>query len=679
MGQNNRLMNFFYNILDSILLEFADFSAFHFERPKVLWLVLLPILFLLFELFPARKTLDNTNKLRKFIDEHLIKHITNPFSTQKNYSRNLYFCLFFMLCITAIANPRWNYKEEEVFKPNVNLVLLLDVSKSMNVEDEKPNRIERAKQEIEDIIKSTEGASIGLIAFADNQHIIAPITDDKNALKYFLSAIDKSLFNERGSRIDKGIDAAARMLKQYKDGDNFIVILSDGGFESKKSYEDLLNENQNTNIIGIGFGGAQGAGIPDEQGGWIKDEMGKMVISKLDDVEFKKIVSNENYVKASYLDDDTKKIIDLIKNKTNHNNNKQKTDRVWNDRFYIPLIFAMLIFLFKFRKSAAFPVVLIILCLPNASFAADKKPTSAINIENIKHEILQKFSKYFKNEDQQAAENFNANNYGEAATNFKSPYNKGLAEFKGGNLQQSAADFDSYIANIQNDKNANNLKADALYNKANAQIFMPDVEASIKTYEQALSLNPNHTLAKHNLEIAKKILEQKKKQEEQQKQQQEKNNKNNKNKKDKNKNSDDKKESDSQDQNKDENKNDNSQQNSNDKNNQQSQSENNKGDKKPDSENQPDEQNKQNGEEDKDKSNQPPSTQNESSNKENGKENKNDKNNAKSSQQRKTSLDTNAEEMMNRLKNDPSELLKRRFQMNKNQDNENTSGGNRPW
>jgi Ca-activated chloride channel family protein len=657
------------NSLFDIIVNF-DVNLFNFERPKVLWLLLLAVVFILLEYFPSRRNVDNKRLLKKFIDSHLIKYLAKPVNVKANFSKTIYFTICYVLIVLAIANPRWDYRSEEIFQPNVNVVLLLDVSRSMNAQDERPSRLERAKQEIEDLLNSKVKARYGLIAFADNAHIITPITDDKNAFKYFLSAIDESIFTENASRVDKGIAAAMRMLSTYKDGSNYIIILSDGGFEVRQSYSELKSSTKDVGVIGLGFGSDVGAPIPDGIGSWIKDERGTMITTKLEKQEFLKLVEQNDFIKATYLDDDTEMLTKLIDQTSSSGSTSVKTDRVWNDRFYIPLALAMLMFLFKFRKGLSFPLILLCL-LPYNSYAADTKPqaqNSGFSWPRIKQELAESFSfkEYFLSPDQKAEENFNSKNYTQAADGFESDYNKGVALYKAGNLKDAEDLFS---------KNPN--EASNLYNAGNSQIFSQEIEKAITSYEAALKVDPSHEKAKHNLEIAKKLLEQKKQQEEQQKQQQQKQEeeqKKNKNSKDKNKkNNKDKQQQESNSKQGEADKPEQQPNNANQDPQQSGQQGENKDDKKPEDKKEEEKKNntgkdQKDSEGAQDKSDQPTTG---------GQQNKNE-----GKKQNRTSLDINAEELMNRLKNDPSDLLKRRLLMdrrNNNNDDGSSNGGNRPW
>ena len=495
------------------LITNFDNRYFHFEHPQYLWLLIVPFILIFLYLLLGRKFQFSLKKLRNFIDEHLLKHLLmEKDDKKKSRIKNLSYFLIFILLILALANPRWDFTEVESFKPNVNIIFAVDLSRSMDARDEKPSRIERVQQEISDILDNLSGVNFGIIGFANQTHVISPITDDKNALEYMKDTISTDLISIQGSNIEAALSSANLLLKPVKDGINYIILMTDGDFGQKIS-PSLKNKYQDVQIIPYAFGSTEGAPIPQPQGGFLKYG-GKMVITKLDNQNLLNLASKpQYYIKSSYLDDDIEKLKSIIESGKKVEEAKFTSMRVWHDRFYIPLALALLISVFFFKRGSSFPAIIItLICL---SFPATIKANSEtknseqnqdeLNLEFLKLDKLFnsiKSGDIFKNQDQMAVKHLDNKAFDKAIENFSSPYNKGVAAFRKKDYQKAEEFF----------KQQNDLKS--TYNLANAQLKQLKLEEAIKSYEKVLAENPNHINAKHNLEIAKKLLE---KQQQQQK------------------------------------------------------------------------------------------------------------------------------------------------------------------
>ena len=482
-----------------------DWNYFGFEKPAFLSLALFFVLFLLFEYFPGRNYFYSLTSLKKFIDKHLIKHlIRGSENKRKSWIRTVIVSLIWILLVAAFANPRWDFEEVESFKPNVNLIILLDISKSMDAQDQKPSRLERAKQEIMDIVKKAEAANIGIIAFANQAHIISPVTDDRNAISYLLPSVTTDLVGVQGSNIEAGLRSAAILLKPLQGGVNYVLVMSDGGFENIDKIKSLSKLVKGAQIITYGFGGDEGAPIPDADGKFMQDGE-KTVMTKLEKQNLISLSGLDNYIQATYLDDDSEKVINIVSSKVDTIKQKTKLFKLWHDRFYIPLIAAALLILPFFRKGAIFPIIILLFSVN--SFAQDENdvvddPDPANLVEDIKTKIetdsrMKKFmDSMFKNEDQQAQDPFEARQYQAAQEKFSDDYNKAVAQFRTGNYEEAEKYF-----GIEKDENI-----DSEYNFGNAQLLQYKIKEAIATYESVLKKQPDHADAKHNLEIAKKLL-----------------------------------------------------------------------------------------------------------------------------------------------------------------------------
>ena len=145
-------------------------NNFHFAQPAWLWAVLLIPLGWAWIKYCQYATINKLNFLHKFIDQQLLPHLL--VTQQKNQQQNWLYLGYVSLILSiviALANPRWDYEEIDAYAPVASMVILLDLSSTMNASDVAPSRIVRARQNIEDILNSSKGLKVGLIGYADHR------------------------------------------------------------------------------------------------------------------------------------------------------------------------------------------------------------------------------------------------------------------------------------------------------------------------------------------------------------------------------------------------------------------------------------------------------------------------------------------------------------------------------
>lgn len=261
-------------------------NILRFEHPEYLyWLLIIPILIALH----ISICIINKKKFQRFADTKFMELLTPLVSKSRSNIKFIIFLSIITLGILGLANLQTGSKMEEVKREGIDLYFCIDISNSMNAEDIAPNRLERSKQAINNIINKLNGDRIGIIIFAGNAYVQLPITTDYAAAKMFLSTINTSLIPSQGTEIGAAIDLAVKSFGTNEHAKS-IVIISDG--------EDHENGNaikaaQNAAKLGIqiytiGMGLEDGAPIPiynqyGKQVGYKKDKNGNVVITKLDD------------------------------------------------------------------------------------------------------------------------------------------------------------------------------------------------------------------------------------------------------------------------------------------------------------------------------------------------------------------------------------------------------------
>jgi Ca-activated chloride channel family protein len=291
--------------------------------------------------------------LEKFADKELHKTIISSFSSIKSKIKFGFILAALTLLILAFANPQVGTKMAEVKQTGIDVYILLDVSRSMQAEDIKPNRLEKAKYQISNLIQKLRGDRIGLIVFAGDAYIQFPLTTDYSAANLFLSAVDFNSVPQQGTAIASAINMAVKSFDSAAT-DKAIILITDG--EDHEGDIDNAVENatdKNIKIYTIGLGSPDGVPIPiyDKNGnqvGFKKDNSGQIVLTKLDESILKEIAEKGNgkYYRGNNYEDYLDKIYsDLSKLNQAEFGVKKVTD--YEDRFYYFLAPAILLLILE--------------------------------------------------------------------------------------------------------------------------------------------------------------------------------------------------------------------------------------------------------------------------------------------------------------------------------------------
>lgn len=464
-----------------------DFSQFHFAYPLWLWgASVIPLIWLLFFLFYRPQ--HSFNHLEKFIDHHLLPYLLlNNGERKKTVWKPLLIWSLVWLCLDlALAGPRWDFREVEIFSPDQSLVILLDLSESMNATDMKPSRLVRAKQKIEDLINLSKGVKIGLIAFAADPHMITPITDDKETIRHLLPSLDTDLVYVQGSRLSPALEMAIKMLDAESGSNKALLVISDGGFEDASAIttaKKLAEKGIMIHVMGIGT--IEGAPLQDHEGNIIRKN-GAPILSKLERDKLGEIgkVGNGYYLEGHYSDDDAIVILKELNQHSDAQVSVGKKNRFWDEYFYL-LVFPVLPFiLWWFRRGYIF-----------AAVVAFFLPFCGLEALDI--------SGYFKNSEELGKQALDSGDYETACGVFQDPYRRGIAYYRAGNFVEAEKMF--------RNSSRTDVSINATYNLGNALVQQQKFQEAIDAYEDVLKQCPEHIKAKENLELVKKMLEQQEK------------------------------------------------------------------------------------------------------------------------------------------------------------------------
>ncbi len=185
------------------------------------------------------------------------------------------------LCIVALARPQWGVIEEQVFDQSREVLIAVDLSRSMLAQDVKPTRLDRSKLLITSLLDGLKGERVGLVLFAGTAFLQAPLSSDYEVLREFLPALNPDYLPEGGSNYRAMLEASMQAFGTST-ADRYLIVLSDGE-STVDDWKELTPalKTKGIRVIGLGVGTAQGSFIPDAGGGLMKDERGAVVMSRL--------------------------------------------------------------------------------------------------------------------------------------------------------------------------------------------------------------------------------------------------------------------------------------------------------------------------------------------------------------------------------------------------------------
>ncbi|EIJ44160.1 von Willebrand factor type A-like protein [Beggiatoa alba B18LD] len=333
-----------------------DFTNFEFAQPYWLFALFVPVLVFI----SLRYRHPLYRRLHLYADEHLLPHLLVGENTPLNGWKGNYFLVWSVvwLCgVIALAQPRWDYELQTLFKPQTQLLIVLDLSDSMHVRDLPHARLEQAIQEITELLETQADMSIGLLAFAGIPHIITPLTDDYQTIKHLLYELKPSLLPIQGSRFAPALEQALFLLKTTANSEEavqHILLISDGEFEPQDVAQSIkLLQNSRAFLHSLAVGTVSGGHIPQEtQDKWVTDAQGNVVISRLHEEILRQLVQVGRgiYQVGTYQTADTQTILNVVRQRMQDFTEQQATQKVWHERFYLFVIVMLFWVLWAFRK-----------------------------------------------------------------------------------------------------------------------------------------------------------------------------------------------------------------------------------------------------------------------------------------------------------------------------------------
>lgn len=461
----------------------------HFIYYQVLFLMLIPSFVLMYLIITKKSKIENY--FSKIALERL--SISNQYFS--NRARNIILFLSLIFMIIALSRPVINEKEQNIESQLNPVIIAIDVSKSMMAIDIYPNRLEFAKNKLLNILDNSRTEAIGVILFAKSSFLLSAVTQDFNSLKILVSNLDTGINFDNGTNIFSTLETTNRLLKDYSTKN--LILLTDGG--DKNNFEEEINyANQNNiNVYILATATTNGSPIKENDGNFLTDKNKNIVNVKLNEnIKELALRTNGGYINFSLNSDDIEQILNDINLKSKKENFNQKKYKTYTELFYYPLGIAIFLLLIafsslpNFTKNKTFIIVIF-------SLFFIQNPLYSFSIMDFK--TINEANEAYKNQEYQEA----SSNFQKIDSNEYRDYNLANSLYKSNEFEKA---IDLY-KNIQT--SSNDLEFKRLHNLGNAYAKNKNFDEAMNSYEKALKLKNDKT-TKENLELVKKLLEDKK-------------------------------------------------------------------------------------------------------------------------------------------------------------------------
>lgn len=334
---------------------------FKFENETYLYaLLLVPIFILLYWL----ATRWRNNAIQQFGDTTLVGRLMPDFAPAKHRNKFLLYLTAFAFIVVGLANPQIGTKLEKIKRKGIDVIVAIDVSKSMLAEDVKPSRLERSKQLVSRLIENMTDDRVGIVVFAGNAYLQMPLTVDYTAAKLFMQTINTDIVPTQGTAIAEAIELAIGSYPEEDKKHRALIVISDGE-NHEDGVEDMAQRasDEGIKVFTLGIGSEKGGRIPVIRNGrkvdYKRNNNGQIVVSKLNQQMMKDIAkaTNGNYFHIQGLRSETDQVLTAL----NDIEKRDFEDRVitdYADQFQYFVGIALLLILIEFfvseRKSGWF-------------------------------------------------------------------------------------------------------------------------------------------------------------------------------------------------------------------------------------------------------------------------------------------------------------------------------------
>ncbi len=504
----------------------------HFEHIEFLWLLLVVAACGLIWGYAEWR---NRRKLESWADRQMFGRLIPDRSGWRPAVKMALTLTGFALLVVALANPQMGTKIEKGKRAGSDVAICLDVSNSMMAEDIQPNRLERSKRVVTNIMNTLAGDRISLVVFAGASYIQMPLTNDYGAAKLFLDQVSCDMIASQGTAIGDAIEKAMQTFG-YGDADQewvknkgrAIIVISDGENHEDDAVDAARRAaREGVRICTIGMGLPDGAPIPEydprgRKNSYKRERGGSIIMTKLNEDMMRQIASAGNgvYVHAGNAGSSLSEIGKVIEGLEKEDYG-EAVFSAYESRYQYPLAAAILCLLAevmiferrnrKWSLTSLTGTAVLLLCI---------MPTDASAQANRK--LLREGNRNYKTEKYDQAE-LNYRRALEAdTTDFRGQYNLAASLYRQEKYDEAAMHYAQALAAPDID---DSRRAKALHNVGNSMVKaglqneqqgMQYFQQAVKAYQDALKLDPKNDDTRYNLAYARRLLQQAQQQQQQQ-------------------------------------------------------------------------------------------------------------------------------------------------------------------
>lgn len=449
-------------------------ADFHFVRPW--WLLALIPLFLI--LLWLRHGRSSRGVWQAVCDVHLIPYVLESSESKTTSRRLLIAGIAGLLAVVALAGPVWQQLPQPVFRQQSALVVMLDLSRSMDAGDLKPSRLDRALLKLQDLLRTRREGQTALVVYAGDAFAVTPLTDDTDTISSLVQSLSTLLMPVQGSRPDRAVEQGLSLLSQAGVHNGSLLLVTDGIDEGAVDEIAARVVSAGHSLSVLGAGTADGAPIPAANGGFVKDRAGQIVVPGLDEAALIRLADSAGgvYAQLSVLDDDISRLsrrIEADADSTDTESTELHTDR-WREQGPWLLLLLLPIASLAFRRG----LLAVFVCI------GIQWPDSAVALE---------WDDLWFNPDQRGMQAMEEQDYGTAAGRFSDARWKAAAFYRDGQYEDSAAQLEGMSG------------PEAAYNRGNALARAGRLEEAIESYRKTLEQQPDHADARYNLDLLEQM------------------------------------------------------------------------------------------------------------------------------------------------------------------------------
>lgn len=446
----------------------------HLIRPEWL-LALIPLAMLLMFI---KKNHGASSSWDQYIAPHLASVLLSR--TDKKRSHSIaYLAMAWCIAVVALSGPAIEKTALPVYESAQGRVIVMDMSLSMYANDLSPNRLTQSKYRATDLLGSIAEGETGLVAYAGDAFTISPLTRDNATLLNLLPTLTPSIMPTKGSNIEAALEHAKSLLSQSGHISGDIILFTDGISPSQLSAAQSVLKGSAYRLGVLAFGSEQGAPIKLPDGQLLRDNANQVVVAKTDLGLLNSLASSSHGTVISTRADgqDIAQLVDWLAT-TKDTKESDRQGEVWQDLGGYIALLLLLPALLSFRHGLLGAIALVVVLQPT-------QPVYANSWDDL-----------WQTQDQQAAKDYQAEQYEAAAQKFEQAQWQASSHYKAGQYEQALTGFEQ-------DNSANGL-----YNQGNALMQLGQYDKAEKRYQDALELAPDMDSAQQNLALAKQLQQQ---------------------------------------------------------------------------------------------------------------------------------------------------------------------------